>query len=349
MREQEESTKRIEWVDILKGLAIILVVIGHMPYEPGSYPLNSGIYSFHMQLFMMLAGYTAALSMKRSASVGSFVYKRFIGIFIPYLVWCFMVPPFAQLNTYQAYSFADRLNYFAVGNVLYWFLPCLLMLQLLFSLYTAVTAHTKSAIAKVCLAVGVLIVATILHRAWGECHSGTLDKWDLAFLTRTYRFIIPFSIGVALFQYPRFMKLCMGPLVCAFCVLIVLLFAGVWQDKLLPIPTPHMRTIVGTAASLLLIRMFSGRILPEWVNQQLKAIGKDTLIIYLVSDAFIPETCTWFQGMEGTMAFLVYLPICVAICYFCMAIGRMISTSPWLSLLMQGKPLQKNNGHRMLS
>lgn len=336
----EQQSERIQWIDILKGIAIILVVMGHMPYEPGFVALKGGIYSFHMPLFMLLAGFTAALSMGRSPSVGTFIYKRFIGIFLPYLVWSFMISPFASLKIYQAYSFADCLNNFITGNVACWFLPCLLMLQLLFALYTVVAPRLRSPIARTCFIILLYIAVTACHKMWGSCHSGALDKWDLSFLTSTYRYFIPFSVGVALFQYPKFKDFCLSPLVCTLCVLVVLLLTGVRGDLPLMFST-HLRTVIGIAASLLLIRMFSGKLLPEWANGQLKAIGRDTLIIYLISGAFLPHTCTWFHGMDGTMAFLVYLPICVAVCYICMAIARMISTSPWLSLLMLGKPLHK--------
>lgn len=338
--EQTQLTERIEWIDILKGIAIILVVMGHMRYEPSCVALKDGIYSFHMPLFMLLAGYTAALSMERSASIGNFIYKRIIGIFVPYLVWCFMISPFASMEIYQAYSFSARLNCFLTGNVACWFLPCLLMLQLLFSLYTFAETRLKSTVGRGCFVLLFFIAVTACHNMWGSGHTGVMAKWDLDFLTNTYRYYIPFGVGVALFQYPRFKGFCMSPAVCTLCVLVVLLLTGVRGSLPLMFKT-HLRTVIGVAASLLLIRMFGGKLLPDWASAQLKAIGKDTLIIYLISGAFLPHTCTWFHGMDGTMAFLVYLPICVAVCYICMAIGRMISTSPWLSLLMLGKPLRK--------
>lgn len=45
------------WIDALKGMAILLVVIGHNT-PPSSYPiLNTIIYSFHMPLFFILSGF----------------------------------------------------------------------------------------------------------------------------------------------------------------------------------------------------------------------------------------------------------------------------------------------------
>ena len=44
---------RIEFIDIIKGLAIILVVIGHTsPNKTEILPYKSLIYAFHMSLFL---------------------------------------------------------------------------------------------------------------------------------------------------------------------------------------------------------------------------------------------------------------------------------------------------------
>ena len=47
------ARKRIEYVDVAKGIAILCVVAGHTfaAYDPGSLQ-NKFIYSFHMPLFL---------------------------------------------------------------------------------------------------------------------------------------------------------------------------------------------------------------------------------------------------------------------------------------------------------
>ena len=50
------DTKRIDWIDIAKGIAILLVIIGHT-VKFGSMTRNF-IFSFHMPLFFILSGYT---------------------------------------------------------------------------------------------------------------------------------------------------------------------------------------------------------------------------------------------------------------------------------------------------
>ena len=60
---------RILWPDILKSLAIFLVILGHVSstYDSREYssPLALWIYSFHMPLFMMLSGMFFKYSLKK--------------------------------------------------------------------------------------------------------------------------------------------------------------------------------------------------------------------------------------------------------------------------------------------
>ena len=59
------AKKRIEWIDIAKGVAILLVIVGHtVKYGTFSRDL---IFSFHMPLFFILSGYTYTPATDRKA------------------------------------------------------------------------------------------------------------------------------------------------------------------------------------------------------------------------------------------------------------------------------------------
>ena len=60
--------KRIEWVDIFKALAIILVVVGH---STGKF--NAYIYQFHVAAFFFISGWVAKMDV---VSFGKEVYKN---------------------------------------------------------------------------------------------------------------------------------------------------------------------------------------------------------------------------------------------------------------------------------
>lgn len=92
-----QATNRNTEIDILKGIAIILVIYAHcIQFGSGSNYLESQsffnnqvfkfIYSFHMPLFMIISGYLFYFSIHKH----SFKYNlntRFIGLFVPIILW----------------------------------------------------------------------------------------------------------------------------------------------------------------------------------------------------------------------------------------------------------------------
>ena len=70
--------KKVNWVDSLKGFAIILVVLGHI-----SSPLSSLIYSFHMPLFFVVSGFF----LNPTNELKSEVIKSFKRLFKPFFIY----------------------------------------------------------------------------------------------------------------------------------------------------------------------------------------------------------------------------------------------------------------------
>lgn len=73
--------ERIEWVDIYKGIAIILVVLGHATGK-----FNSWIYQFHMAAFFFISGYLSSIEKKNDFSI---LVKKFLTIMLPLYVLSF--------------------------------------------------------------------------------------------------------------------------------------------------------------------------------------------------------------------------------------------------------------------
>ena len=74
------SSEQSRWVDVLKGIGIILVVVGHTRM-----PFNSFIFSFHMPLFFIVAGWLFNYT-RYSQDFYTFVKKKFNRLIMPYLV-----------------------------------------------------------------------------------------------------------------------------------------------------------------------------------------------------------------------------------------------------------------------
>lgn len=88
------NPQRLAWLDIARGIGIVLVVAGHV--ERGLVAakiatssawsiLDVGLYTFHMPLFMILAG----LNVKQSLSKGKsrFIRSKTRSVALPYIIW----------------------------------------------------------------------------------------------------------------------------------------------------------------------------------------------------------------------------------------------------------------------
>ena len=75
-------------MDILKGYAIIIVVLGHciQTFNPDWRTDNIfvGIYMFHMPLFIAISGFFFVKSADKN-TIGTLIKKRFVGIMLPSL------------------------------------------------------------------------------------------------------------------------------------------------------------------------------------------------------------------------------------------------------------------------
>lgn len=154
--------KRIEWVDVYKGILILLVVLAHSLQEVY---LAHGkdftvdwfrniIYSFHMPAFMAMSGYLV-YNINGYSNKFKVIVKRFKQLIIPLLIWTI------------AFSFAKGTNY--IGLILYpnngyWFLWTLFFIIVIFNVVDWISErlHIRQEIAIVCTTLILMIVQTII-------------------------------------------------------------------------------------------------------------------------------------------------------------------------------------------
>ena len=123
--------KRLEVFDTLKGIGILLVVLGHSAICD---ELHSAIYSFHMPLFFMISGY-----FYYNQPIHSFINKTCSRLIIPWLFFvllnisfsCFLKSVSTMhlvesvIETIRGISFLDEDCYFLFRSI--WFLVVLFL------------------------------------------------------------------------------------------------------------------------------------------------------------------------------------------------------------------------------
>lgn len=160
----DRQTDRSLSIDIAKGIGISLMVIGHSS-APAA--IHNFIYTFHMPLFFIIAGYLMNYEKWRN-KFRFFVKRRLERMILPYFfmsicvfypLWYFAVIGFSK---YKTHDIADPLNVFAdifyatfVGdgmsfNAPLWFLPCLFVSELIFFGVLSISKQTYFRCAIVC-------------------------------------------------------------------------------------------------------------------------------------------------------------------------------------------------------
>ncbi|MBM7661608.1 fucose 4-O-acetylase-like acetyltransferase [Bacillus mesophilus] len=120
---------RLKWMDIAKGIGIILVVLGHSIPQIAIY-----IYWFHMPLFFFLSGYL-------HKQKGDFVSKKVASLLVPYVVYLLTL----TLVRYLHYGVPSvkriqlDMERFIFGGqelggfyTVFWYITCLLFTSILF-------------------------------------------------------------------------------------------------------------------------------------------------------------------------------------------------------------------------
>lgn len=147
------SPKRLDWLDLAKGIAIVAVVFGHVSLIPWD-PFRKIIFSFHMPLFFVAAGYTAKAELSWQS-----VRKSAKRLLLPYVISCVLM---SLVSLFQGSNLLNEISRMLWGSGVpanygpgipitgdlfiptvgaIWFLPCMFFSKTMFS---ALLWFTKS-------------------------------------------------------------------------------------------------------------------------------------------------------------------------------------------------------------
>lgn len=123
------KANRIQYIDIAKGLGLLLMLVGHQPNYISS-GFGNWIYSFHMPLFFLIAGFFHDDQGNFFDSLIKYIKK----LIVPYFIICFFTLVMSILNLGRI----DLLGYYIKETLkgegathIEWFLVCLFWSNLL--------------------------------------------------------------------------------------------------------------------------------------------------------------------------------------------------------------------------
>lgn len=132
---------RCKEIDVLKGIAILMVVLGHIiegviQSQAASSTLYDNlnfiyiaIYSFHMPMFFCISGYIAAMNKK------TFKYKvlvnNMLSLYVPYIIfsYIFIILRFFVVHNTEGLVYSDIYTALIKPVSIFWFLMALLIMR----------------------------------------------------------------------------------------------------------------------------------------------------------------------------------------------------------------------------
>lgn len=102
------NRKRKEYIDVLKGISILLVIVGHVNFA--NYMVKEYVYSIHMPLFFFSAGLVSRRHCNKKEDTISFLIQKSSNFLIPYILWGLIYAKFSISNLlYLSYGSYDSI------------------------------------------------------------------------------------------------------------------------------------------------------------------------------------------------------------------------------------------------
>ncbi|MBB6671718.1 acyltransferase family protein [Cohnella nanjingensis] len=133
--------RRIDWLDVAKGIGILLVVLGHTGST--SRAATNYVFSFHMPLFFVISGY---LFTAGKYDFKTYAARKTKSLLVPYLVFAVLSYGFwlgagrkfgadadldiPLLQPLLGIFYANGHGHWLIFNTPLWFLPCLFLVEI---------------------------------------------------------------------------------------------------------------------------------------------------------------------------------------------------------------------------
>ena len=319
-------------VDSLRGLGIILIVVGHViiwlnrsgVIFPNDILIKDYVYSFHVPLLFIVSGFVHGIKDRFNDGKGYFFHakKSFVDIYLPYLLFSYLgwftsiifFSPSSNPINFNAANYSEFFRIPYIGFREYWYLCTLFEIKLV---HTALECRLKSRIP-------IIIF------------------WVLIFLLINYVNQNIFSLPVYVFRFSRGIYFCAGYVMKKFnlisrdrnpgVLLGIILFIAGTLCFFAPVHNLFISTLTTSSICLGLFSLFYAL---EVKNKFLVSCGVISMVIYIVHDYVIFSLTliyrfTGFLSSTPLIADLLCLILAVLVPHLVVKIYRNVKFLHWV-------------------
>lgn len=323
---------RLVYIDILKGIAIFLVVMGHFlswtftekPQDVLPSIVREIIYAFHMPLFMFLSGYVVDLRKKTYSLSGGMclLKKRLVTLLLPCMSW-FVISGFNEVPWFLRALFEIMVVYVICRSI-----------SLLFKRY-------RNYVELILFILGYLVIFVITRVIRG---TGVDDIFNMT----QFQIMYPYFIMGYIFR-----KYELGPLIikrgatCAIIGFISFFYLYHYTTHTDSVHAIYRYILGGAGVFCIYIIVASIKNYDNIMSRALALCGKYSIEIYLVSYYCIPRLYLVGDYILLTAKTDMYTSISIQIVsgfvvsvyatMMCILFAKFIGRSNFLNLIMFGK------------
>lgn len=320
--------KRIPELDVFKGLAIILVVSGHVISKNwegalDSHPAYTWIYSFHMPLFFFISGFLIHYTFADRRAMKC-LGKKALALLVPYFVWCFFIAPFVNEGSLPSLTCV-----FTDTHPNYWFVYLLFFFSAIFYVgQMAIRGKTG--------VLGGVFVGFFLGGVAQYVFPCELFNRGLQFFP-----LYSFGMLASVYHLNENKRIYQEPILS---VLLVVFFISSLCYCHVDNHMLNKLCKLWASFSICFIAMFymhNGYLNTDGrLSRVLMYVGKNSIVIYLTHFFFVQLFPSYiFSELKPTAfwSFVISLVIAGVIIFFCLLIGGLVERFKWVNRITYGR------------
>lgn len=296
--------KRIEWIDVAKGIGILLVILGHTFSMGKVQPL----YAFHMPLFFVLSG--LVISSNSINNIGPFVKRKFGQLIKPWfvvmlisLMVCLFIPSWAEnITAENILHDLYTANTDSIQNSSLWYLPCLFIALFYFALINKLHQNNKLVADLIIIFVAIIMLFSKSLLAYLPLPEGRLPlKMDTAMLATVFIAFAYWNKDIICSIITKIDNIVW--VVLTVVIAMAACYLNGWANMnsldFGIYPIAYYPVALLGILSVCLVSSFISRKGLSWVKRVLVFYGRNTLIIFCFQSLFIRLYLLFFNNLCG--------------------------------------------------